>query len=63
MRWGFKVGFVLLFLIVVLPAALACDLDGTCEVGESLNSCEDRTSAYCGDLTCDPGLGEHLEAL
>jgi|GEM_PF-3576380 hypothetical protein len=58
LRW--VVLFSGLLLVVPTLASAACDGDGICETGENLEFCYDCITAYCGDITCDQGLGEHL---
>lgn len=62
MRWRWALPFFSLLLIVPTLVSAACDGDGICETGETnqFPPCDDCTSAYCGNLACDTGLGEDL---
>ncbi len=62
MTWRWALLFFSFVLIAPALSSATCDGDGTCETGENgqLPPCFDCTAAYCGDSTCDTGLGEHL---
>jgi hypothetical protein len=53
-------GLLLALVALQSQGVTACDGDGICEPGESLDFCGDCSTAYCGDSSCDPGKGEDI---